>query len=86
MKGLLRPAPHNQRMKTTLKPDLKSIYVQYGDGEGFIARVDPTIDALRQPAEQQRVQDLGNSVSTRETHNTVSMETLNLVPMETGDM
>lgn len=69
-----------------LESNLKSIYVQYGDGEGFVARIYPTIDALRQPAEQQRVQDLGNGVSTRETHNTVSMETQNLVPMETEDI
>lgn len=51
----------------TVKLDLKSIYVQYGDGEGFTARVDPTIDALCQPTKQQRVQDLGNSVSMRNT-------------------
>lgn len=48
-----------------LQCDLKSINVQNGDGEGFAARVDPSVDALRQPTKQQRIQDLGNSISMK---------------------
>lgn len=52
---------------TVAERDLKSIYVQYGDGEGFVARVDPSVDALCQPTKQQRIQDLGNSISMKNT-------------------
>lgn len=40
------------RRQTVFQRDLESIYVQYGDGEGFVAGVDPSVDALRQPTEQ----------------------------------
>lgn len=53
--------------ETAVEHDLKSIYVQYGDGEGFVARVDPSVDALCQPTKQQRIQDLGNSISMKNT-------------------
>lgn len=50
-----------------LQLDLKPVYVQYGNGKGFAARVDPSIDALCQPTKQQRVQDLGNGISIKNT-------------------
>lgn len=52
---------------TVLNSNLKSIYVQYGDGKGLVAGVDPSIDALCQPTKQQRIQDLGNSISMKNT-------------------
>lgn len=51
--------PGGPEMFTHLKP----IYVQYGDGEGVLARVHLSIDPVCQPVEEQRVQDLGNSIS-----------------------
>lgn len=61
--GQLRCITLKHHQKFSL--DLKSINIQYGDGEGFIARVDPTVDALCQPTKQQRVQDLGNGISMK---------------------
>lgn len=41
---------------------LKAIDVQDGDGEGLLPRVHPLVDAVREPAEEQGVESLGNGI------------------------
>lgn len=41
---------------------LKAIDVQDGDGEGLLPRVHQLVDAVREPAEEQGVEGLGNGI------------------------